>query len=120
MKKLIVIPLFFVFYIAFSQNEIKVYPSSWWVGMKNPNLQIMVHGKDIGYYSKINLKISNPDVVLVSIQKVKSPNYIFLNLNISSKTKPGDLKIFIQRLGPNMFELAVNILTISLKKQTPG
>ena len=38
MKKLIAFPLFFLFYFAFTQNGIKVYPSSWWVGMKNPHL----------------------------------------------------------------------------------
>ncbi len=42
MKKIILIPLLFLFLSAFAQNEIKVYPSNWWVGMKNPHLQVMI------------------------------------------------------------------------------
>ncbi len=31
---------------GFSQpNSIDCYPTNWWAGMKNPNLQIMIHGK---------------------------------------------------------------------------
>ncbi|MBM3440937.1 MAG: hypothetical protein FJX94_08815, partial [Bacteroidetes bacterium] len=30
------------------QANISVYPSHWWVGMKNPKLQVLIHGKGIG------------------------------------------------------------------------
>jgi len=33
---------------ALAQNEIKIYPSLWWVGMKNPHLQVLIHGKNVG------------------------------------------------------------------------
>jgi neopullulanase len=97
MKKIFFFPLFLIFHFSFAQNEIKVYPYGWWIGMKNPRLQIMIHSKQIGQASKKDFHISYPGVVLVSIQKVKNPNYIFLNITISPKTNPGDLSILYQQ-----------------------
>ena len=42
MRKFIFLPFLFSFCCAFAQNEIKIYPSNWWVGMKNQNLQLMI------------------------------------------------------------------------------
>jgi hypothetical protein len=28
--------------------QTNVYPTHWWVGMKDPSLQLMIHQKDIG------------------------------------------------------------------------
>ena len=95
MKKIISLPALLLFYSAFTQNEIKIYPSSWWVGMKNPRLQVMIHAKNIGTNSKENFRINYPGIVLNSIQKVKNPNYIFLNFTITEKTNPGMLDILI-------------------------
>lgn len=68
----------------------KVYPGHWWVGMKNPALQIMVHGKDAG---QNNFSISYPGVKLVKTHKAESPNYAFLDLQISPAAKPGIMEI---------------------------
>jgi glycosidase len=93
MRKFIFLPLLFLFCYVFAQNEIKVYPSNWWVGMKNPHLQVMIHEKNIGTISKDNfVLIKYPGVILESIQKVKNPNYLFLNLTIQPDVKSGKLK----------------------------
>ncbi len=93
MKKFILLPFLFFFCFTFSQNEIKVYPANWWVGMKNPHLQLMIHGRDIGKITRDDIKIIYPGVAIGSVQKVKNPNYLFLNLIISPNTKPGNLEI---------------------------
>ena len=85
MKKIFFLPLFLVFHFSFAQNEVKVYPSSWWVGMKNPHLQVMVHGRNISKGKFYFLKKDNPGIVLDSIQKTKNPNYLFLNFTIGAK-----------------------------------
>lgn len=90
MKKIIVfISAFFIFHSSlFSQVE--TYPAHWWVGMKNPAVQVMVHSKDIG---KSNISLNAyPGVKLVKVNKAENPNYVFLDLVISSSAKPGDLK----------------------------
>ncbi|MFT7234121.1 MAG: glycosidase, partial [Cyclobacteriaceae bacterium] len=53
----------------------------WWVGMKNTELQLLIHGQDI---SKAQFKISEKDVTLVKVNVAESPNYVFLDLMISS------------------------------------
>ncbi|MBZ5856197.1 glycoside hydrolase family 13 protein [Flavihumibacter profundi] len=72
-------------------QELSFYPTNWWVGMKNPKLQIMVHGKDVG---KSTVSIAKyQGITLQKITKAENPNYIFLDLLISANTKPGKLAI---------------------------
>ncbi len=75
---------------AFAQ-EVNFYPSNWWVGMTNPKLQVMMHGKDIG---KGEISIQDyPGVVLDSVHKAENPNYVFIDLLVNAAAKPGNLQI---------------------------
>ena len=65
-------------------------PPCWWVGMKNTELQIMVHGPEI---SKSDVEIKYPGVTIKEVVKTENPNYLFLYLNIAPKTKPGKMNI---------------------------
>jgi len=69
---------------------------NWWVGMKDPNLQIMVNGKGIGNTSVL---ISYPGVKLKNTIKGDSENYLFINLIIDANTKPGKFQISFLRDG---------------------
>ena len=91
MKKIILLSFLFFFYFALAQNEIKVFPASWWTGMKNPHLQVMIHGKDIGL---ADFKFQYAGIKLEKIVRVKNPNYIFLNLTIAPTTKPGSVNFY--------------------------
>ena len=33
--------------VSLAQQSTDVYPTHWWAGMKNPNLQLMIHSKNI-------------------------------------------------------------------------
>jgi len=80
MKKLLfLLSLFFVTSL-YAQVE-KVEPTFWWVGMKNPNLQLLVYGKDI---SKNQVSINYPGVKITRVNKVANPNYLFIDLSIDS------------------------------------
>ncbi|MGB4776625.1 MAG: glycoside hydrolase family 13 protein [Daejeonella sp.] len=68
----------------------RIEPSNWWVGMKNPNLQLIVHGNNI---SERMVKLSYPGVSLKAVHKVENPNYLFLDLVISANAKPGKFSI---------------------------
>src|ERR1700674_4127333 len=61
-----------------SQDAPKVYPANWWVGMKNPALQLMIHGKNIGRDTVVH--ISYPGIRLLKVSRLKNPNYLFLDL----------------------------------------
>ena len=38
-----------------SADNLRIEPTFWWSGMKNPELQLMVYGKDIAGYLPIDL-----------------------------------------------------------------
>ena len=68
----------------------RVEPSFWWVGFKNPDLQLLVHGDQISTTKPV---INYPGVVLESVISVESSNYLFLNLKIAANTLPGKFTI---------------------------
>jgi len=67
-----------------------VEPMFWWVGMKNPKLQLLVHGKDISGYTAA---LDYPGVKLVESHKVENPNYLFIDLEIAADAKAGKFPI---------------------------
>lgn len=66
-----------------------VYPPSWWVGMHDTRLQLMVQGAGIGA-SEPTLD-HNPRAKIVKITRGDSPNYLFIDLEIAAAAKPGEL-----------------------------
>ncbi len=68
----------------------RVEPTFWWVGMKNPKLQLLVHGENISQYQA---EITFPGVTLRQVIQVESPNYLFLDLIIGPETQPGTFSI---------------------------
>ena len=71
----------------------RIDPTFWWVGMKNPKLQLLVHGAGIG---SSTATLNYPGVTLDGIQKLESPNYLLVNLTISPTAKPGKLALQFQ------------------------
>ncbi len=59
----------------------RIDPPFWWSGMKSNSLQLMVYGNNI---SVTQPKISDTSVFLKQVISVESPNYLFLDLDISS------------------------------------
>ncbi len=68
----------------------RVEPMFWWAGMSNPNLQLIVHGKDI---ASRDVVLNYPGVKLAAVHKVENPNYLFVDLHISSSAVPGTFPI---------------------------
>ena len=78
----------------------RVEPMSWWVGMHNPDLQLIVHGNNI---ASRNVGLSYPGVKLVAVHKVENPNYLFIDLHISSGAEPGTFPIeFVKKGEPTL------------------
>lgn len=77
----------------------RVEPMFWWAGMKNPNLQLIVHGRDIAASS---VSFNYPGVKLKAVHKVENPNYLFLDLLISPAAKPGKFTISFKKAGGNL------------------
>jgi glycosidase len=68
----------------------RVEPANWWIGMKNPELQIMVYGPNIGQ-SKVT--INYVGVKLNEVARTTNPNYVFIYLTIAKGTKAGNMPI---------------------------
>ncbi|WP_442590119.1 glycoside hydrolase family 13 protein [Pedobacter sp. AW31-3R] len=91
MKKLFVIFLVLFSVNVWAQSKFDhVQPMFWWVGMNNPKLQVMVHGKDISAYA---VQLEYPGVKLAAVNKVENPNYLFIDLEIAADTKAGKFPI---------------------------
>lgn len=97
MKKIILLFFLAISLQSWSIDMYGVYPTHWWVGMKNPKLQVMLHGENIGMFTKFT--INNPGVKIEKINKVENKNYVFLDLHISATAKPGVFKILMSGSG---------------------
>lgn len=76
---------------ALAQN-IKLYPSNWWVGMQHNQVQILVHATG-SHISNAQVLINHPGVILQSVHKFKNPRYLALDVFISPVAKPGNVTI---------------------------
>ena len=74
----------------------RVEPPSWWTGFKETGLQLLVYGNDISRYRP---SVDYPGVSIERVEKVKSPNYLFVYLNISDETLPGNFDITFSEKG---------------------
>lgn len=93
-------------------QPLRVEPMNWWTGMKDPNLQLLVHGEEIG---GATASISYPGVTIKKIHKADSHNYLFIDLSIASTAKAGTFPITFRRNGKT-----VQTFNYTLQRRKPG
>lgn len=88
--------LWLIFNQSYAQSPTiqRVDPTNWWVGMKNPNLQLMLYGKDI---KGSKVAINYAGVNIRQVYEVENPNYLFVDLYISPDTKAGQFNIELSK-----------------------
>ena len=67
----------------------RIDPTDWYVGMKNPQLQLMVYGQGI---REAMVTTDYPGVTIDSIVKLDSPNYLLVYLNLKG-AQPGQMTL---------------------------
>ena len=72
----------------------RIEPPSWFSGMNERSLQLMVYGKEIGSF---DMKADYPGVEVKTVIKTDNPNYLFVNLDISPEALPGTIKLTFTR-----------------------
>jgi glycosidase/predicted alpha/beta superfamily hydrolase len=72
----------------------RVEPASWWAGMANSRLQLLVHGARIG---ELTPDIVYPGVAIVRVLRTENPNYLFLDLAIGDDAAPGGFDIAFRK-----------------------
>ena len=68
----------------------RVEPPNWFIGFKDTSLQLLVKEDNIGAATP---EISYNGVSINKVHKAKSPNYLFIDLDIVSSTKSGKFDI---------------------------
>ena len=83
MKRVLLLTLIAVAYlIPANANPVKVgkiEPANWYVGMKDPTLQLMVYGENI---RETDVTTDYPGVRIDSVARLGSPNYLIVYLNL--------------------------------------
>jgi glycosidase len=70
----------------------RIEPTDWYVGMKNPSLQLMVYGK--GVKNAATVTTDYPGVRVDSVVRLDSPNYLLVYLDLSG-AQPGTMTLNI-------------------------
>lgn len=93
-KSLFYFLLFTLHFFKLNAQNIDVYPTHWWVGMNNPDLQLMLHAQNIAdkipmiKMTEAGMQLAE-GITLMKIERVENPNYIFFDLKIDEQAKPG-------------------------------
>ncbi|MDA3929983.1 MAG: glycoside hydrolase family 13 protein [Prolixibacteraceae bacterium] len=97
MKTILTSAIALLFVMATFANSInRIDPPNWWIGFENTKLQLMVYGDNI---SDLNPTINYKGVSIFSVTKAQSPNYLFIDLKIDEKAKPGSFDIDFEKEG---------------------
>ena len=75
---------------AGAQTIEHVDPPSWFTGMKESALQLMVYGQGIGTYE---VKTDYPGVAVTTMVRTENPNYLFVNLEVTREARPGTVRL---------------------------
>ena len=75
---------------ASAANITRIDPTDWYVGMKDPSLQLMVYGKNIKDIKSVTTDY--PGVKVDSIVRLDSPNYLLVYLNLDG-AKAGQMTL---------------------------
>ena len=67
----------------------RIEPTDWFVGMKNPQVQLMVYGKDI---RTADVTTDYPGVRIDSLVRLDSPNYLLVYMNVKD-AQPGTMNL---------------------------
>lgn len=100
-----------LFVLAFTCSLIAVaqtiYPSNWFVGMKDNKLQLMIHAAENIGVDKLVFNSSSPDVKVIKVTRPDNRHYIFVDLEIAKTAKPQKVKFSfggVARSGWSSFE----------------
>jgi len=84
---LLILPAFLP---AGAQQIEHIDPPSWFTNMKYDALQLMVYGKEMGYF---DVNTSYPGVTIKTLVRTENPNYLFVNLSITEEAVPGSVPL---------------------------
>lgn len=94
----------FVFCASFSfAQDVAVYPTHWWVGMKNPKLQLLIRLTDTDKVipkNKLVFNSSSKDIKVVKVHHPENQRYLIVDLEIAKNARPQTAKFEFYGIQP--------------------
>ena len=107
----------FVISPLFGQNIDRIEPPFWWTNMVNQNLQLMIHGRDIG---DLEISTTTKGITIVKTHAIENPNYLFVDLKLEDEVRAGYVNFqFSKRekvLLENRYELKARSANAAMKQ----
>ena len=76
----------------------RIDPTCWYVGMKNPQVQLMVYGRNVANVQQVSTDY--PGVRIDSIVRLDSPNYLLIYMNLAG-AQPGTMTLKLDKMKVN-------------------
>jgi len=95
MKNSCFLILLFLGFSLYAQKIERVEPPNWWVGMNEPQLELLIYGENISSYTP---SVNQANILLIEVKRTENKNYLFLNFDIS-KASLGKFKISFSKKG---------------------
>ncbi|MEO1712805.1 MAG: cyclomaltodextrinase N-terminal domain-containing protein, partial [Bacteroidota bacterium] len=73
--------------------EFRVDPPNWWIGMREPSVELMLHGTNIRDLEPVLEEY--PGVRISNITRLENPNYLFVELTVGPGAKQGNLSFVL-------------------------
>lgn len=93
----------------------RIEPPHWWVGFERAELQLLLYGKNLQQYQ---VSLEHEGVELVKVHKAQSPNYLFLDLQISPQAQAGELRFELRPTKGRKRVLKYSLLPRALSKES--
>lgn len=105
--------------LASSVHAQQIFPTSWFTGMKNNKLQLLVHKEGIATGNKMSVILKYPSVKVTSVEKLDNPNYIVINL-VLNKPRAGKMPITVMGDGKPVFSFSYELKARTNTKKEYG
>lgn len=102
---------------SWAQSIERVEPPSWWIGMSEPTVQLMVHGPGI---AQLQPSLKHAGVKLQAVHRLSSPNYLFVDLKIAADAQPGLIDLRFEPRAEAAEKLPTLHYAFPLLSRTPG
>jgi len=76
---------------SFSAEQLNVYPSHWWIGMKNPRLQLMIHSENDLPAKKVT--VNHPAIIVKAVHQPENKHYLFVDLELGKTVTAGTYQL---------------------------
>jgi neopullulanase len=68
----------------------RIDPQSWWIGFREPTIELMIHDKNIKNHQ---ISIEKEGITIQKVERPENANYLFVTLFISQTTTAGNVVI---------------------------